>query len=368
MAQRNPTGSAFDLQSSNGEDIFFSICIPQFNRTSFLLKAMESFRYQSFRAFEVCISDGGSTDGRWKELVDFLKASGLMFRFQRHDRNLRYDANLRASIDLARGRYCFLMGNDDELATPQSLQVLHDKIMAHPYPGAVITNYLEIPSGKAVLRMRRERNLGSGPEVAAANFRNYSFVSGVLLDRIAALDHSTERWDGAEMYQMYLGTRIVSGGRDLLSVTDLIVRKDVQVLGEAVDSYAIRPRLHPCPIQPRSLPLCKLGALVVDALEPALAQDQMMRQRIIRKVYGQFLTFPYTYWVIQYRKIQSFRFAIGICLGMSPSRITSGLDASLTTSLFIRSIYCTSTFIGLLTPTRLFEVIRPWLYRFAKRA
>lgn len=196
-------------------DVFFSICIPQFNRTSFLLKALESFRAQTFRSFEVCISDGGSTDGRWEELVAFLQRSGMMFSFRRHDRNLRYDANLRASIDLARGHYCLLMGNDDELASPQILQFLHDQILAHRHPGVVITNYLEIKSGTVVRRMRRAGDLGAGPEVAAANFRNYSFVSGVLLDRAAALRHRTESWDGSEMYQMYLGTRIVAEGRSL---------------------------------------------------------------------------------------------------------------------------------------------------------
>lgn len=349
---------------ANG-DLFFSICIPQYNRTSFLLKAMESFQHQTFRSFEVCVSDGGSTDGRWEELEAFLKQSGLVFQFRRHERNLRYDANLRASIDLARGRYCLLMGNDDELATPQTLQFLHDQIVSQPDPGVVITNYLEIPSGSIVRRMRRQGNLGSGPEVAAANFRNYSFVSGVLLDRVASLRHRTESWDGSEMYQMYLGTRIVAEGRSLLSLTEVAVRKDVQVVGEDVDSYARRPRLDPCPVEPRPLPMNQIGMLVADALEPHLTREN--RGRCLRFVFWQFLAYTYAYWIIQYRRVQSWRYSLGVCLAMAPSCILRRTEVNWATKLFICVVYGMVTLMGLITPIWVFDNLRPWLYSLAKR-
>lgn len=367
MSEAPSSEARNSIAYSYGVDAFFSICIPQYNRTSFLLKALESFRNQSFKAFEVCVSDGGSNDNRWSELVDRLKDSGMAFRFRRHDRNLRYDANLRASIDLASGKYCLLMGNDDELAHPQALEFLHAQLVEHSNAGAVITNYFDNSTGEAVHRMRKQGNLGSGPEVAAANFRNYSFVSGIVLAREAALVHRTEQWDGAEMYQMYLGTRIVAGGRDLLSLTDVLVRKDVQVPGETVDSYARKPRLKPCPIEPRPLPFNKLGLLVVDALEPALANDMSLRQCVLRKIYYQYLLFPYPYWIIQYRRSQSFRYAIGICLGMSPRRISCGIKGTLITLAFIRFAYSVSTCIGLLVPIALFDAIKPSLYRLAKR-
>src|SRR5215469_255447 len=77
---------------------FFSICIPQYNRTSFLLKACESLRSQTFRSFEVCISDDCSTDGRRGDLLSYLQKSDLVFTYGVTPRNLRYDANLRNAI------------------------------------------------------------------------------------------------------------------------------------------------------------------------------------------------------------------------------------------------------------------------------
>src|SRR5438105_2928907 len=94
---------------------FFSICIPQYGRTSFLLRAIDSFAEQTFRDFEVCISDDVSPDRRQDELIARLRGHSIPFRFARQLHNLRYDANLRAAIGLASGRYCVLMGNDDAL-------------------------------------------------------------------------------------------------------------------------------------------------------------------------------------------------------------------------------------------------------------
>ncbi|MDB9482187.1 glycosyltransferase, partial [Dolichospermum circinale CS-537/05] len=42
------------------ENPFFSICIPQYNRTSFLIEACKVLAQQTFKNFEVCISDDQS--------------------------------------------------------------------------------------------------------------------------------------------------------------------------------------------------------------------------------------------------------------------------------------------------------------------
>ena len=45
------------------ESPYFSVCVPQHNRTSFLLEALRVLAGQQFRDFEVCIADDWSTDG-----------------------------------------------------------------------------------------------------------------------------------------------------------------------------------------------------------------------------------------------------------------------------------------------------------------
>src|SRR5207302_6489683 len=105
-----------------GEPLF-SVCVPQFNRSSFLLKSLKRLQEQTGADFEVCISDGGSTDGRAREIVGFLCDSGISYRYEVQQRPpASYDRNLRGAIGMANGRYCFLLGNDDMLATATTLR------------------------------------------------------------------------------------------------------------------------------------------------------------------------------------------------------------------------------------------------------
>jgi len=94
---------------------FFSICVPQHNRTDFLILACESLARQIFNDFEICISDDCSSDGKELELLGWLRRSGLTYVYARTISNLGYDGNLRNVIGLSAGRYLFLMGNDDGL-------------------------------------------------------------------------------------------------------------------------------------------------------------------------------------------------------------------------------------------------------------
>jgi glycosyltransferase involved in cell wall biosynthesis len=106
-----------------GLNAFFSICIPQHDRTDFLMKAIDSFRSQRFADFEVCISDDCSTDQKHSVLLDHLNNCGLMFVYARTKHRLKYDGNLRSAIALSMGRYILLMGNDDELSDPRCLAI-----------------------------------------------------------------------------------------------------------------------------------------------------------------------------------------------------------------------------------------------------
>lgn len=146
----------------------------------------------------------------------------------------------------------------------------------------------------------------------------------------------------------------------------MVVHKDVQVVGEEVDSYARRPLLDPCPVQPRPLPMNQIGMLVADALDPHLSKEN--RGRCLRHVFWQFLAYPYAYWIIQYRRVQSWRYSLGICLAMTPGRILPRTQINFGTALFIWVIYGMATVTGLLTPIRVFDKLRPWLYSLAKRA
>jgi glycosyltransferase involved in cell wall biosynthesis len=346
-----------------GEPLF-SVCIPQFNRSSFLLQSLNRLQEQTGADFEVCISDGGSTDGRAQEIVGFLRDSGMSHKYEVQKEPARYDQNLRAAIGMATGRYCFLLGNDDMLAAKMTLQYVGQIIETHSFPEVVVTNYHELSTGRDFRRVLKTDVIGNGIETAISNFRNYSFVSGILLDRELAQKYATEKWDGSEMYQTFLATRILAGGGRLLGIADTIVLKDIQIEGERVDSYARRERVAG-PVRERPLPLAQLGRVVVDAMFPYINSANM--SRVVRDVFRQLLVFTYPPWLVEYRKIQSWRYAAGVALGMRPRNILKGVRIDWPSKLYLRMLYGVVTLAGLLFPVSLFELIKPRLHRFAKR-
>jgi glycosyltransferase involved in cell wall biosynthesis len=354
-----------EIKESYITNPFFSICIPQYNRTSYLIEALKVLCRQTFKDFEVCISDDRSSDGREQELIDFLKQSGLSFTYKKQQNNLRYDGNIRGSISLSSGRYCFLHGNDDCLASNDTLQQLFQQIETNNYPVVVITNFEDWQTGRKHQRIPATLLVGSGVEVAATHFRNVSFVTGVLIDRAMAQSYHTDKWDGSEMYQMFLMARAIASGGNLLELSESYIRKDIQILGESVDSYAAKPKLENCPIIERKLPLLKIGPLIVDAIEPYLSSEN--RNLIIESIFWQLYQFTYPLWIFEYRRIQSWNYALGICLGMKPDNTFMQLDFGIFNKIKLYTLYLIVCAGGLSIPLRLFDNLLPFLYKLSRK-
>ncbi len=353
------------LEHSPGAPPLFSICIPQYNRTSFLLVLLRSIHEQTCRETEICVSDGGSDDGREPEILRALAETRLPFSYAHSETRLPYDANLRSSIGLARGQYCLLFGNDDALATPDSLARLAIILKEWRLPEVAIVNYLELGSGTIMRRVNRTAIMGSGPEVALAHFRTLSFVSGILLKRDLAQISATEMWDGSEMYQMYLGSRILAAGGRLLGIDEVLVHKDVQVEGEQVDSYARKPWRDDTGVHEIRLPLCQYARVAFDALLPYLDSEQ--RSHFAWRILKQVLVFTYPPWLVEYRRVRTWRFAAGVALGMRPRNLLLASELSGRARWHARAVYLAMTLAGLFVPHRLFRTLRPWLYELAKR-
>lgn len=351
------------IENRGDKPPFFSVCIPQYNRTSFLLKALDAFRSQILQDFEICISDGGSTDGRHREIIEYLSASAMPHALVRHEQNLRYDPNLRSSIGLARGRYCLLFGNDDMPASADALNLLHRELSKHGFPEVVIPNYRQTGAGD-IRRIPKSGILGKGPAVAAAHFRDFSFVSGILLLREPAQRHATDKWDGSEMYQMFLGCRLLAEGGQLLGLDEVLVLKDISIPGEAVDSYARKPVVQDCKIEERRLTLCEYGRVAFDAIAPYVEPGEC--ELYLRRILKQVLLFSYPPWLVEYRRVQSWKYALGIGLGMRPRNFLGSLKVRWLTRIYLAGLYLLVTTGGLLMPQAVFHGLRSWLYTLAK--
>lgn len=345
---------------------YFSICIPQYNRTDFLIKACRTFTEQSFRDFEICISDDCSNDGKEGLLRNYLAESGMKYVYKQTPSNLGYDANLRRAISFSSGKYVLLMGNDDGLSRKDALKRLHEEIERAPDTAVAIANYRETSSGRVFARVHHNGVIGSGPEVATRMFRNYSFVSGVVLAGAQARALATDMVDGSEMYQMYLATRLVSDGGQCLAVADVLIDKDLQIPDQSVDSYRNRPRVWPCPIIKRPLPMGRLLDVVASGIR--CSTESPNRDELLYQAARDLYVYTYAFWGIEYRRVQSWRYAAGVLLALSPSEIAATQPLSRRSRVKLWAIYLASMSLSLSVPIRIFDITRGFLYKLAKRS
>ena len=298
MSQSSPfPASISTVENRAPKEPYFSICVPQHNRTLHLIEALKVLEQQTFQDFEVCISDDCSTDGLETVLVDYLQQSSLHFVFKPTEKNLRYDGNLRASMALARGRYCLLMGNDDCLRTTHTLHDLHAMLAHEENIGVLIGNFEDWATGAVNRRVHRRAIYEPTSRSAVGHFRNMAFVSGLIVDRRKAHEFATDRWDGSEMYQMFILCRVIASGSRLLETDESLTRKDLQVPGEYVDSYAKWQRLSPCPILERKLPFVQIGKVVADSVAPYLPTKTARAEREL--IFQQLYRFTYPFWLFE---------------------------------------------------------------------
>ena len=123
-----------------------SICIPTYNRAPFLAELLEALLPQLTPArpdVELVLSDNASTDETAAVIASF-RTRGLPLRISRNEENLGADENFLRCHALARGRYLWLLGDDDlpmPHAIPQLLSLLEQGEAAGGYDLVYISSF-----------------------------------------------------------------------------------------------------------------------------------------------------------------------------------------------------------------------------------
>lgn len=192
-----------------------SVCIPAYNRPEVLPALLDSILGQDFDDYDVVICEDKSPMRRdIAEVVDSYsrKYPGRIAYFE-NEKNLGYDANLRNLIAKATGQYCLFMGNDD-LMCPGALTAVAGAVRRHPDVGVVLRSYASFdgtPDNIAqVFRyFDKEIFFPAGAETIATIYRRSVVIPGMVINREAAIELSTDRFDGSLLYQLYLVANIL---------------------------------------------------------------------------------------------------------------------------------------------------------------
>jgi O-antigen biosynthesis protein len=96
-----------------------------------LEEAITSVREQTFKDWELCLVDDGSSDREVLAMLERHAASDPRIRLKRHDTAGGISTATNAALELATGQYVALMDHDDSL-TPDALQQIADRLAAEP--------------------------------------------------------------------------------------------------------------------------------------------------------------------------------------------------------------------------------------------
>lgn len=183
---------------------------------------------QSFDDWEVVIGDDCSpARDQVRAIVDDYSArTNGRVRCEFHARTLGYDANLRTLMRLARGRYVFIIGDDDYVA-PNAFRAAADAIARHPNTGMILRAFAWFVGDRDnVIRITRyyphECVFPAGRKAILACFRRVVVMSGLVIDRDLAAACETDRWDGSLFYQHWVAGNVLAE-KDAVYIPDLLV-------------------------------------------------------------------------------------------------------------------------------------------------
>ena len=162
-----------------GTDPMVTIAIPTFNRALWLRDCVRLALTQSYRRFEVLVSDNASSDETALVLDQF---SDERLRVVRQPKNIGATANWNACLAEAKGEYIVFLPDDDRIA-PWMLERCVALIKSEP----------QVPIVMAL----------GGAHIVA---------SGRTLPTQASQKLGTGIWDGADVLEEYLNGRITVQG------------------------------------------------------------------------------------------------------------------------------------------------------------
>jgi Glycosyltransferases involved in cell wall biogenesis len=341
-----------------------SICIPQYNRIQYLLRSLKIIENQTYANLEIVISDDCSIDETEEEITKLKAVYKYPLIYHRNEVNKGYDYNYRKCIELASGDYCFVIGNDDSLVHSDDMKFLAQFLQDHNFPDIGFCNMLEERTNNTLVeRAFADTVLGSGAEIALKYYSCFSFVGGLIYKKSVFDKFNTDKFDKSIYAQMYLGVLMIASGCSLFSIRQPLVLKDMLLEGKFRNSYRdrIAKTWKDYKVVDGGLP--SVMNVLIHGLEDANALTQKRIFHIFKRMYS--ITYPH--WILDYKSNRAFPEAVGLMVGLRPSKNKNIYRLTWFNRIKIGFIYWFLSIIAFVTPVFLFTKLKNRLYKLVKR-
>jgi len=340
-----------------------SICIPQYNRIEYLQINLQHIALQDYSDIEVIVSDDASTDDTADEIAQLQKSYPFPLTYFKFEKNEGYDRNLRKSLELATGDYCFILGNDDALCDSGVITRLANFLTDSNFPDVGFCNSADfIKKDDIQIRAQQTGIIGSGEKVALKFYSSFSFVAGLIFKKSAFNSVNTAKLDGSIYVQIYLATLIIIRGGKLFTIEEPLILKDIRVNNDIANSYldTLPREKHEFKVLDAGLPsyahVCAL------AFKDAGLNSKAYYYKVIRRIY----LFTYPFWLFDYRSNNARIAALGLKMGLKLECFRDHEQFQGLSRLKLKFYYHLSTILGLHIPIPIFNSLKKILYKVAK--
>jgi glycosyltransferase involved in cell wall biosynthesis len=208
-----------------------SICIPAFKRTDFLQRLLDSIAMQTFRDFEVIVTDD-SPDLAVKTLCEQYKER-LPLSYFRNERPLGTPENWNEAVRRANGEWIKIMHDDDWLAGKDSLACFAEAI-GNGRGGAAAGNERGVSAVRgasaagnvreAAISDEREASV-AGNEPGAGGEPGVSFIFSAYRDIFLNENRQREMFVSSFRYKAFLQNRATLFSRNIVGPPSVVMYK-----------------------------------------------------------------------------------------------------------------------------------------------
>lgn len=152
-----------------------SLCIPTYNRGKHLIESLTNLiKVVDPNTTEIIVCDNGSNDNTSEVVRSFIyKNPKIRILYKKNKNNIGFDKNILQAVNLATGKFCWLLGDDD---TPvgSSFKKIISVIMKHPNLSLIHLNYSRYDNILKKVTAKKMIN-GISKDIYFNDYKNFYF-------------------------------------------------------------------------------------------------------------------------------------------------------------------------------------------------